>query len=243
MAKKLREIIRIDENRCDGCGACVPACREGALRIVDGKARLVSEIYCDGLGACLGTCPRGAITIERREAEEFDEKAALGHATQAKRVTQKLPCGCPGTMARPIAPMAKSETAGGDDIASQLAHWPVKLALIPANAPYLRDADLVLMADCTAVACANLHKDFVSGRVIAMACPKLGDVRAHIDKLARVIAEGRPRSIDVVMMEVPCCQGLMGMAVEAARRAGSDIAIKKCVLSVEGNVLDRGGKN
>ncbi len=249
MAKKLREIIRIDESRCDGCGECVPACREGALRVVDGKARLVSEIYCDGLGACLGTCPRGAITIERREAEDFDEERAMEHAraarteAQSRTESEELPCGCPGMMSKTITPRVKSEPAGGDGIASQLAHWPVKLALIPANAPCLRDADLVLLADCTAVACANLHRDFVSNKIVVMACPKLDDAEANIEKLARVIGEGWPRSIEVVMMEVPCCQGLMGIATEAARRAGSDIAIKKCVLSVEGNVLDRSGKN
>lgn len=234
MAKKLREIIRIDEDKCDGCGACVPACKEGALRIIDGKARLVSEVYCDGLGACLGTCPQDAITIERREAEEFDEEKAMEHARQEKPA--KLACGCPSMMAKRIEPAAKG-VSKCDDIPSQLTHWPIQLTLIPANAPYLKGADLVLLADCTAVAYANLHMDLISNRVVAMACPKLDDAGAHVEKLARVVEEGRPRSIEVVMMEVPCCAGLYSIAQDAIRKAGVDIELNKRVISVEGNVI------
>jgi len=242
MAKRVREIIRIDESKCDGCGACVPSCKEGALQIVDGKARLVSEVYCDGLGACLGTCPKGAITIERREAEEFDEAAVNKMKAEVEAEAEpkgKLPCGCPGSMARSVAPKAAKPDVVGD-VVSRLGHWPIQLALVPANAPYLKGADLVLLADCTAVAYANLHRDFIAGRVVAMACPKLDDLSKNVDKLARVIGEGGPRSIEVVMMEVPCCEGLYGIAKEAARQAKSDIEIKYCVISVEGEVLERG---
>jgi len=238
MAKRYREIIRIDEERCNGCGACVPACREGALQIVDGKARLISEVYCDGLGACLGNCPQGAITIEKREAEEFDEEKAMEHAAQSKQArpaTKKLPCGCPGMMSKSIAPKPVEAKAG--DVQSRLAHWPIQLSLIPSNAPYLRDADLVLLADCSAVAYANLHRDLVSDRVVAMACPKLDDPQAHVEKLARVIEEGRPRSIEVVMMEVPCCGGLYAIAQRAIERAGVGVELNKRVVSVEGNVI------
>lgn len=244
MAKRYREIIRIDEDRCNGCGACVPGCKEGALRIIDGKARLVSEVYCDGLGACLGTCPRGAITIEKRDAEEFDEEKAMEHvkqatretqATQATQATQKLACGCPGTMAKSITPK-KSEAKQGD-IQSQLAQWPIQLMLIPANAPYLKGANLVLLADCSAVAYANLHRDLISNRVVAMACPKLDDAQAYVEKLARVIGEGRPRSIEVVMMEVPCCGGLYSIAQKAIERAGIGVELNKRVVSVEGYVI------
>jgi NAD-dependent dihydropyrimidine dehydrogenase PreA subunit len=234
MAKKYREIIKIDEDKCNGCGACVPGCKEGALQIIDGKARLVSEVYCDGLGACLGTCPQDAITIEKREAEEFDEEKAMEHVKNASKA--KLPCGCPGMMSKSIAPKAASE-AKGDDISSSLTHWPIQLALVPANAPYLRDADLVLLADCSAVAYANLHRDLISNRVVAMACPKLDDTEAHVEKLARVIEEGGPRSIEVVMMEVPCCGGLYAIAQEAVRKTGVDVALNKKVISVEGNVI------
>ena len=239
MARVTREIIRIDEDKCDGCGACVPGCKEGALQIVDGKAKLVSEVYCDGLGACLGTCPKGAITIERREAELFDEEAVnkmKAEVTAEKK--GKLACGCPGTHARSIAP-AKTAVGAGVDLISQLGHWPIQLALVPANAPYLKDADLLLLADCTAVAYANLHRDFIAGKVVAMACPKLEDVSKNVDKLARVIEEGRPRSIEVVMMEVPCCEGLYGIAKEAVRQANANIEIKSCVISVEGEVIER----
>ena len=242
MAKKYREIIKIDEERCNGCGACVPGCKEGALQIVDGKAKLVSEVYCDGLGACLGTCPQDAITIEKREAEEFDEEKAARHARQGtharheKKDAGALPCGCPGTMAKSMAPKKTSE-AKGDDIQSQLTHWPIQLALVPANAPYLKDADLVLLADCSAVAYANLHRDFISNRVVAMACPKLDDAGAHVEKLARVIEEGGPRFIEVVMMEVPCCSGLYAIAQEAIRKVGAEIELNKKVVSVEGEVI------
>lgn len=248
MTKKIREIIKIDEDKCDGCGACVPGCKEGALQIIDGKARLVSEVYCDGLGACLGTCPQGAITIEKREAEAFDEEKAMEHVEQATRETQatpatqtdkKLPCGCPGTMAKKIEPAPSSKSAGGD-VASQLSQWPIQLTLIPANAPYLYDADIVLLADCTAVAYANLHRDFVAGKVIAMACPKLDDAEAHIEKLSNLIEAGGPRLIEVVMMEVPCCSGLHGIAQEAAKRADSDVEITKRVISIEGDVIEKG---
>lgn len=246
MTRTIRNIIRIDEEKCNGCGACIPGCKEGALVIEGGKAKLVSEVYCDGLGACLGTCPQGAITIEQREAEAFDQEAVeeqlkrdvgtrdseLGTRESNKN---NLLCGCPGTMARSMAPCTPRHAPGGDAV-SQLAHWPVQLALIPANAPYLKDAELVLLADCTAVAYANLHRDFISGKVVAMACPKLDDAEAHMEKLARVIAEGGPRSVEVVMMEVPCCSGLYAIAQHAMQRAGKEVVIKKTIVSVEGKI-------
>jgi len=239
MTKTVREIIKIDEDKCNGCGACVPGCKEGALQIIDGKARLVSDVYCDGLGACLGTCPQDAITIVEREAEEFDEEAAIKHVEDVRNTKDEerkpLPCGCPGTMAKKIEP-SKSKPATGD-VASQLSQWPIQLTLIPANAPYLYDAEMVLLADCSAVAYPNLHRDFVAGKVIAMACPKLDDAEAHIEKLANLIEAGGPRSIEVVMMEVPCCSGLYRIAQEATKRAGKDVEILKKVISVEGDVI------
>ncbi len=244
MSKVYRDIIRIDEARCNGCGLCVPACKEGALEIVDGKARLVSEVYCDGLGACLGECPQGAISIEKREVDSFDEEAAEIHvraetgAREDKLGGAKLPCGCPGAMAKSMAPKP-ALCADAEELPSQLSNWPVKLALVPANAPYLSGANLVLLADCTAVACANLHGGFVVGNVVAMACPKLDDREAHVAKLAALISQGGPSSIEVVMMEVPCCSGLFAMAQEAARLAGGDVEIRKRVLSVEGAVIER----
>jgi len=241
MVRIKRQIIKIDEGKCNGCGACVPACKEGALQIVDGKARLVSEVYCDGLGACLGDCPTGALTIEEREVEAFDEKAVEEHLTSSghgSRVTghDDLPCGCPGTMARRIERKEPSPVSTGNQ-QSQLNQWPIQLALIPAEAPYLKNADLVLLADCTAVAYANLHRDFLKGKVIAMACPKLDDAEPYVEKLAQMMSSNDFNSVEVVMMEVPCCGGLSYIMDRAKERSGVDINVRKTIISIEGNVL------
>jgi NAD-dependent dihydropyrimidine dehydrogenase PreA subunit len=246
MGKAIREIIRIDESKCNGCGACVPGCKEGALRIVDGKARLVSEVYCDGLGACLGTCPQGAITIERREAELFDESAVEEHLharapTAAPIAPQRkapMACGCLGSMARSIErkPAAQAPMANA---ASELRQWPVQLALLHPQAPYLKNADLVLLADCTAVAYADLHAEFLRGRAIAMACPKLDDAGAYVSKLAEMIRANRFRSIEVVMMEVPCCGGLAEILAQAVAMAKVDVPVTQTIISIEGEVKER----
>lgn len=233
MTKVRRQIIRIDEGRCNGCGSCVPACKEGALRIVDGKAKLVSEVYCDGLGACLGDCPTGALTIEERDVEAFDEEAVERHLAEYKPQPVPLKCGCPGTMARRIERKeVKSDVES--DSQSQLNQWPIQLALIPVMAPYLKHADLVLLADCTAVAYANLHRDFIEGRAVAMACPKLDDTKPYIEKLAQMIKMNDFKSIEVVMMEVPCCGGLSYVLDEAKKLAGIDTKTKKTIITVEG---------
>lgn len=231
MTKVTRQIIKIDEDKCDGCGACVPACKEGALQIIDGKARLVSEVYCDGLGACLGDCPTGALTIEEREADEFDEKAV-----EAFSGHEDLPCGCPGTMAREIERKESAPAAEGDQM-SQLNQWPIQLTLIPVTAPYLKNADFVLLADCTAVAYANLHRDFVKDRVIAMACPKLDVTDPYVEKLAQMMKTCNFNSFEVVMMEVPCCGGLTSIADKAKEQAGVNIDIKKTTITIEGQRL------
>ncbi|HQC50712.1 MAG TPA: 4Fe-4S binding protein [bacterium] len=266
MPKVIRKIIKIDEEKCDGCGLCIPSCKEGALQIVDGKARLVSDVYCDGLGACLGECPRGAITIEEREAEAFDETAVEKQAmregsstipdetkgcssSNQSRVTSNespLPCGCPGTMAKELKVAGKAKAEAKVEaqrnkccgIASELTHWPVQLALIPVNAPYLKNADLLLLADCTAVAYANLHHDFIRGRVVAMACPKLDNTDPYVQKLAAMIQTNDFRSIEVVMMEVPCCAGLFSLVQRAAESSGVRVRIKKTIISLEGGVRE-----
>ncbi len=239
--KVKRNIVRIDESLCDGCGACIPSCHEGALRIVDGKARLVGDVYCDGLGACLGHCPRGAITIEEREAEEFDENAVNEHMEKNNDVEIRttndqqrgtLACGCPGTMARSLAPRrpALEENPAAQ---SQLANWPVQLTLIPPTAPWLRDADLLLLADCAAVASPSLHSKLLRGRGVAIACPKLDDADAHAAKLAAIIRDGRPRSIEVVIMDVPCCRGLYEIARRARDMADVEIALSVSIMKIE----------
>lgn len=237
MTKILRDIIKIDEDKCDGCGLCVPACKEGAIQIIDGKAKLVSEIYCDGLGACLGECPQGAITIQKREAEEFDEQATQKHLENKGKAAHSspdpLPCGCPGTMARTIKKEKHPETKTADQ-QSELSQWPIQLSLIPVQAPYLKNADLVLLADCTAVAYANLHRDFIKDRVIAMACPKLDETEPYIEKLVQMIQINNFKSIEVVMMEVPCCSGLGRLLEMAISRSGVDVDYKKTIIGIEG---------
>ncbi len=225
MAKIKRKIIKIDEDKCNGCGACIPGCKEGALQIVDGKAKLVSDVYCDGLGACLGDCPQGALTIVEREADEFDEAAVSEH------LKPPLPCGCPGTMTKTLKRCPARNVSIGDQ-QSELTQWPIQLALIPVNAPYLKEAQLVLLADCTAVAYANLHRDFVKDRVIAMACSKLDEVQPYIEKLAGMIKHNDLKSIEVVMMEVPCCSGLGAIADEASKLSGCNVVIKKTIISL-----------
>ncbi len=231
-----RKIISIDEEKCDGCGACVPSCAEGALQIVDGKARLVSEVYCDGLGACLGECPRGAIRIEEREAPEFDEEAVRRHLEQqfvdttgqtvptcpSMGFSPERPSGCPGTVTR-TGPM--------------LSNWPIQLGLVPPAAPFLRDADLVIAADCTAYSYGGFHS-IVKGRVLLIACPKLDDAEAHLEKLSELLRQSAVRHITVVRMEVPCCSALVRIVDEAVRRSGRDIPVAVVVIGVKGNVLD-----
>jgi ferredoxin len=240
VTKISRDIIKIDEEKCDGCGLCVPACKEGAIQIIDGKAKLVSEIYCDGLGACLGECPQDAITIEKRVAQDFDEEATQQHLkkmkAKEKAAIPPLACGCPGTMARTIKKESTTTTRHGDQ-QSELRQWPIQLTLVPVTAPYLMNADLVILADCTAVAYANLHRDFLKDKVIVMACPKLDEVEPYIEKLARMFDHNNFKSIEVVMMEVPCCRGLGQIADVAAKNANKSVKIKKTIVGIDGNKL------
>ncbi|MGQ9825929.1 MAG: ATP-binding protein [Desulfotomaculales bacterium] len=242
MARKKRKIIKIAEEKCTGCGLCLPACPEGALRIVGGKVRLVKESFCDGLGACLGECPEGALSIEEREAEEFDEAAALenvkkvagdaqGHAFSPAEKEKICPCpsaqvlqwkgeeGFPGGAGAGSAPAG--ETGGGRP--SQLRQWPVQLHLVPVDAPYFRDADFLLVADCVPFACGDFHGEFLRGRAVAVGCPKLDDAAAYRKKLARIFERSKIKSLTVLRMEVPCCGGLVYLAREAL--AGSDLKI------------------
>jgi len=241
MAKVTRNIVKIDEDKCNGCGLCIPSCKEGALQIVDGKARLVKEIYCDGLGACLGDCPEGAIIIEKREADAFDEAAVEEHLKErntlhASRDTN-LPCGCPGTMTKTIERKDTPCNTKAENQQSELRQWPIQLALIPSNASYLKNADFVLLADCTAVAYANLHTDVLRNRIIAMACPKLDNVEPYIEKLAQMIKINNFRSIEVVMMEVPCCNGLGQILDKAIEKSGINVNVIKTIITIEGEKI------
>ena len=235
----LRKIVRIDEEKCDGCGQCIVNCPEGALKIIDGKARLVKESYCDGLGACIGTCPLDAITIEQREAECFDEAAVQKHMAEPEKQPTVLPtleCGCPGSAVRQIERTSASGPAATES-PSQLSHWPVQLTLVPPNAPFLRDADLLLVADCVPFALAGFHPRFLRGRPVVVGCPKLDDPQSYVEKLANILQQSSIRSLTIMHMEVPCCSGLCQIAKTAMEAAGRDVPVSEVNVSVDGRVI------
>ena len=229
----LRKIIKINESLCNGCGICVEACHEGAIGLVDGKARLMRDDYCDGLGDCLPACPTGAITFEEREAAAYDEAAVKA----AKAKPDTLPCGCPGTQARalerPAAPAAPAQTAEQ----SQLRQWPVQLKLVPVNAPYLSGAHLLVAADCAAYAYGGFHRDYMRGRVTLIGCPKLDDVD-YSEKLTAILKQNEIKSVTVVRMEVPCCGGIEHAVKTALQSCGKMIPWQVVVLSTDGRVLE-----
>ena len=238
----LRKIVKIDEQKCNGCGLCVPACVEGALQIIDGKARLVSETYCDGLGACLGECPQGAITIQERESQEFDEEATKHHLQAHTQEAQEdpLPCGCPSATVTQFEPrdvcehshQATTETPSR----SELTHWPVQLTLVPPTAPFLQGANLILAADCVPFAYAGFHQDFLRDHALLVACPKLDDFQSHLRKLTDILRRASVKSLTVVLMEVGCCRGLVLMAQQAIMASGKDVALQEVVIGIKGEV-------
>lgn len=238
----LRKIIHIDQETCNGCGICVNACHEGAIGLVDGKARLLRDDYCDGLGDCLPTCPTGAITFEEREAVAYDE-AAVMQAMAAKAATnaagasapaadEPLACGCPGSMARQLHP---SSNAVVTERPSCLQQWPVQIKLAPLSAPYFNGADLLIAADCTAFAYASMHERFIKGHITLVGCPKLDSID-YSDKLTQIIANNDIASISVVRMEVPCCGGIVNAVETAIRQSGKSIPYDVTVVSVEGTL-------
>ena len=252
----VRRIIRIDEEKCDGCGQCVPACAEGAIKIVDGKARLVSETYCDGLGACLGDCPQGAISVEEREAPDFDEAAVKQHLAKLEQDTRSdqilsashnakgsdsLPCGCPGSAMQQLNPTAQAAPVSSTDLSqpvmpSQLGHWPVQLMLVPPGAPFLKNADILVCADCVPFAIPDFHSRFLAGRAVLVGCPKLDDLQHYFEKLKRIIAEAAPRRLTVVRMEVPCCGGIAQAIVQARNEIAPDIPVEIHTIGIRGEV-------
>ena len=238
--KVLRKIVKIDEERCNGCGVCVPACAEGALQIINGKARLVSEMYCDGLGACLGECPQDAITIEEREAEEFNEQAVEHYLHDQKQSEETLPCGCPGSAVQQFECQAIPSVSSTETVRqkSMLRHWPVQLTLVPVNAPFLQGADVILAGDCVPFTYANFHTDFIQDHALLVACPKLDDFQAHQTKLNQIVKESDIRSLTVVRMEVPCCAGLVNMAERAVALSGKNIPVKEVMIGVKGEILN-----
>jgi len=238
--KTLRSIIEIDENRCDGCGLCVPACKEGAIQIINGKARLVQERYCDGLGACLGECPRGAITIIEREADGFDEAAALDHVRRrAEQAQPTAPCGCPSAQAISLDHAQERPAAlGASSGRPQLRNWPVQLTLVPVGAPWLDGADLLIAADCVPFAYPRFHDDLLAGRQAIVACPKLDDAAAYLDKLTAIFESHDISSVTIARMEVPCCGGLQMIVEQALQASGRNIPVSTVVIGINGDVLD-----
>ena len=232
----LRNIVKIDEEKCNGCGLCAKACAEGAIKIINGKAKLISETYCDGLGACIGHCPQGAITIEKREAAGFDEKATKAHLAEQKKVRSETGFVCPGTMPRMLQKKKDVEIAGITAIPSQLSHWPIQLMLVPPGAPYFADADLVLAADCVAFAVGDFHSRFLKEHSIVIGCPKLDDAKFYIEKLASILQANKLKSLTVVHMEVPCCFGLTQIVKDAIVRSGSKMAFKDVTVDLHGNI-------
>jgi ferredoxin len=239
-----RQIVEIDEAKCNGCGQCVPACAEGAIRIVHGKAKLTADVYCDGLGACLGHCPQGAITIVEREADPFDQ-AAVEQAKEAGEEAKPTPaCRCPGAAMRDLRLNVASAAASrqqsirpdGQGGQNALAHWPIQLRLVPADAPFLRHADLFLVADCVPFACVEFHERVLRGRPIVIGCPKLDDANAYVEKLTEMLRHSSIRSLTIVHMEVPCCTNLLRIAGEARRRAGVPVPLHDVTISLGGEV-------
>ncbi len=256
-AARVRNIVHIDEEKCSGCGQCVIACAEGAIEIVDGKARLASERYCDGLGACLGECPEGAITIEQRPAEDYDVQATREHLASigrdpndahdpskpgaghvhpahlhAQRMHGHAHAGCPSAVAKAFTPAASKARQTGQ--ASALGQWPVQLTLVPPDAPYFQGADLLVTADCVPFAYADYHADLLVGKAVVVGCPKLDDAQFYIDKLGAILTASDIRSITVAVMEVPCCGGLVRIAREALAQSGKELPLEVVTIGVRG---------
>jgi Pyruvate/2-oxoacid:ferredoxin oxidoreductase delta subunit len=238
-AKTLRKIVKIDEEKCNGCGACIISCAEGALQIIDGKARLVSETYCDGLGACLGKCPQDAITVEEREADDFDEAAAAenveARAASADEHIQSCPSGSVEVFENTGVKAPSPEPTATPPAESRLTHWPVQLTLVPPTAPFLKGADLVLSADCVPFTYAGFHEAFLGeNKALLVACPKLDDFPAHQKKLTEILKQSGIKSLTVLHMEVPCCSGLVHMARQAILASGNVVPFRDITINIRG---------
>ena len=228
----IRKIIKIDEEKCNGCGACAAACHEGAIEMINGKATLTREDYCDGLGDCLPACPTNAITFEQREAAAYDEKAV---AENKKKIAESLPCGCPGTKAKMIE-RENFEQSTKAISESQLSQWPVQIKLVPVSAAYFNNANLLVAADCTAFAYGNFHDDFIKNHITLIGCPKL-DFVDYSEKLTQIIAQNNIKSVTVVRMEVPCCGGIENAVKKALQTSGKFIPWQVVTISTDGKIL------
>lgn len=242
----IRKIVNIDESKCNGCGICVTACHEGAIELIDNKARLVSDIYCDGLGDCLPGCPTGAITIIERESLAYDDDAVQERMKEIKKKNsqpKEIPCGCPGTAAKSIerpenrlAKMVAKVSEKSEDNSSELQQWPVQLKLINTSAPYLKNANLLIAADCTAYAYGSFHNDFIKGRIVLIGCPKLDDVKFYKEKIQEIIKNNDIKSITVVRMEVPCCSGIVAATKQAMLDGQVILPYNEVIIGVNGEI-------
>ncbi len=253
-----RNIIKIHEEKCNGCGLCVTACHEKAIDLVDGKAKLISDIYCDGLGDCLPNCPTGAIEMIEREADEYDDDAVKARIKDLdgnenkevtpKKIEEKMPCGCPGTMAkvieRPSTGNVKlsirkpAQQEASEVNTSELRQWPVQLKLINTSAPYLNGAHLLVAADCTAYAYGNFHEDFIKDRVTVIGCPKLDDNKFYEEKLTEILSKNDIKSITVVRMEVPCCAGIVATVKGAMLASGTIVNYREVIIGTNGEIIE-----
>jgi NAD-dependent dihydropyrimidine dehydrogenase PreA subunit len=238
-----REIVFIDEEKCNGCGLCIPNCAEGALKIINGKAKLVDDSFCDGLGACLGHCPQDAIQIIKRDAPEFYEEAVEKHLHGNVKKTADVPvvkeaaCGCPGSMAVDFRTERKTHAppaSGSPRQESGLRQWPVQMTLVSPQASYFKDSELLVAADCVPFAYANFHSDFLAGKSVVIGCPKLDDAASYVEKLTAILKNNNIKSITLVNMEVPCCFGLQSIVEEAVKKSGKILPIRQTVITIRG---------
>lgn len=241
--KIMRKIIEIDEEKCDGCGNCVTGCAEGALAIVDGKAKVTSDNLCDGLGACIGECPQGALQIIEREAEAFDEQAVEKHLESQNHAAQNgktMACGCPSTQIQTFSPCVMANKAAIQSSAgpSMLSHWPVQIRLVPANAPFLKRADLIVAADCVPVAFPSFHRDLLKDKAVMLGCPKFDDAQAYVDKFTQIFQTAGIKSVTIAIMEVPCCAGLPQIVRKAMQKAGVHIPLQEVVINTRGKIIE-----
>lgn len=241
--KSTRNVIEIDEDLCNGCGACVPSCAEGAIQIVDGKAKLISDRLCDGLGACLGECPTGALRVTQREADDFDEEAVKAHLGKQDAASAPAPAthGCPGSQMRQFqtSPTTAAAVSDSSPVPSALTHWPVQIRLLSPTAPYWDGAHILVSADCVPVAYPAFHQDLLAGKSVLIGCPKLDDMDTALEKFTSIFQANQPTKITVAVMEVPCCQRLPMVVCEALKRAGKNIPLECVTVGIQGDVLSR----
>ena len=253
--KAVRKIIKIDEELCDGCGQCVPDCAEGSLKIIDGKARLVADKLCDGLGACLGACPTGALEIIERNADEFDEEAVEKYLADEKKkaeAAKPMDCGCASSHIQSFKPLSAALPAspcqsanipvhipGSEATDSALTHWPVQIRLVPPHAPFLQNSDLLVAADCTAVAARNFQENYLEGKTVMMGCPKFDDAESYVQRFTEIIETCNLKSLTVLIMEVPCCSAMNVIIKKAIEKAGKNVPVEQITISTRGQELER----